>query len=429
MTIRIGKVYNAGLIYTAQAFFQYAFILCMVLNVNAIWLHTPALPQMKNLVSLLMGVSVAGGVITQKRLAKRQLKWCLFAMGFTALYLGLFYILDPLKSNELISNFLQLLAIIVYCFLVENSMVDTLKKYTDIVLLIAMISLFFWLFGSTLKMFDPTGYLYTSWTGNDFLHRAPSYYGIYFETQWADFFGIVRGMIRNTAIFTEAPMCSFVFTTAFSAELLLNQEVNKRRCGILMAAIISTLSTTGYTAVILAVGLRFAFSKSRSVSATVFKMIALPVAAVVGSTILICLIEEKLGTGSGVTRIDDFAAGFKAWLDAPIFGNGYGNMASIQRHMSSFRRGNTGFSNSPMVILAYGGVYLFIPYLAMVSWYMIRLVRRRQWLRCSFYLVFLYSFIITIVPFQMLTFYLLICMTREGTRQYAKGVQNEEAAL
>lgn len=124
------------------------------------------------------------------------------------------------------------------------------------------------------------------------------------------------------------------------------------------------------------------------------------------------LLEQKLGTSSGSTRVDDFAAGYKAWMDAPLFGNGYGNSAAYKKYMSSFRRNNLGFSNSPMQVLAYGGIYLFFPYCVSVVRGFTRLIKGHLWNRMSFYIVFLYAFVITVCPFQMLTFYLFISMAR-----------------
>lgn len=420
-----GKIKLINLNRSAKTVFQYIFVLCLILNMRSIWLHTPSLPWMNRLVALVMGVSVALGCFVQRSLSKKRFKWCLFTMFLTVLYMGLFYALDPLKKNQLISVLLQLLALTAYCLLVENSMEDTIRKYTNVVVGIAAASLFFWIFGSLLGFLRPTGYLYTSWTDGDFLHKAPSYFGIYFETQGGNFFGFLVGMVRNTAIFTEAPMCSFVFTTALSAEILLNKEPEKLRCVILIAAVISTLSTSGYTAMVLILGLKYILTKPKSIFGKVYKSVTLPAVAILGVVVFILLVEDKLNSLSGIIRIDDFAAGFKAWLDAPIFGNGYENISSIQQYMSAFRRYNLGFSNSPMAVLAEGGIYLFMPYLTAVLHGITGLIQKRRWAQCSFYLVFLYSFIITVIPYQMLTFYLFICMFREGRHQPVKGVRDE----
>ena len=55
-----------------------------------------------------------------------------------------------------------------------------LIKYSNIVLVISLVSLFFWSFGSVLEMISPNGLIPTKWGEERFL---PTYYGIYFETQ------------------------------------------------------------------------------------------------------------------------------------------------------------------------------------------------------------------------------------------------------
>lgn len=341
-------------------------------------------------------------------------------MGLMVVYVGIWYLFDPLKSSRIITILIQLLAIVVYCILVEDSIDDTMRKYTSIVLVIAAISLFFWVLGSTLGYISPTGYLYSTWTGSDIPKKVTSYYDIYFETQSVTFFGLTGKMVRNTAIFTEAPMASMIFSTAFLAEVLMQEKLNWKRCAILMAAVLSTISTTGYMVVIVAVGLRYVLTRQGTRVGHLLKMILFPTAFVVGLVILNFLIGQKLGTSSGSTRADDFLAGYKAWINAPLFGNGYGNYDMIEKYMSYFRRSNTGFSNSPMLVLAYGGIYLFLPYVISVMVGLFRLARKQMWNKMGFYLVFLCEFIITVCPFQMLSFYLFICMARDGRKQISQ---------
>lgn len=396
------------------AIFQYAFILCIILNFRSIWMHTDSLPYVRRTINLLMELSVAGGIIARKKFSSRKLFECFAAMAFVVLYGSVWYLADFFKSGSIITILIQLLAIVVYCLLVEYSVDDTMCKFTNIVLVIATVSLFFWVFGSLLGRIQSTGFLYTTWTGNDSLKRVTSYYGIYYETQSVTFFGLtVDKIVRNTAIFTEAPMASMVFGIAFLNEMLMREKLSWKRCAILATAVISTISTTGITVLIIAIGLRYVFTKSKTKGAVSLKLLLLPIVFVVALIALNFLVEQKLGTSSGSTRIDDFVAGYKAWMDAPLFGNGYGNSASYEKYMSSFRSHNTGFSNSPMQVLAYGGIYLFFPYCVSAGRGLVRMAKRKSWRRMAFYLVFLYAFIITICPFQMLTFYLFISMVRE----------------
>lgn len=415
LRIKAPKLKNARINWVSV--FQYAFVLCIILNFRSIWLHTETMAWLPRLVKLLMGLSVAGGVLAKRKASTRKLSICILVAGLTALYVGVWFLVDSIKSSAIITILIQLLAIIVYCILVETSFADTMRKFTNIVLVIAAVSLTFWVFGSLLGYIHSTGYFYTTWTGNDSLKKAVSYYGIYFETQKATFFGLTSKIVRNTAIFTEAPMTSMVFSIAFLSELLMRDKLNWKRCTVLVAAVLSTISTAGITVVVIAIGLRYVFASAKTKGRVSLKLILLPTIFVVGLIVLKYLIEQKLGTGSGSIRVDDFVAGYKAWMNAPLFGNGYGNIEAIKQYMSSFRSNNMGFSNSPMQILAYGGIYLFLPYVLSAIKGISDLATRRKWRRMAFYLVFLYAFTITICPFQMLTFYLFISMAREGRRR------------
>jgi hypothetical protein len=395
-------------------FFKYTFILCVILNFRSIWMHTESMTWVSRMVKLLMGLSVVGGVIVRKKLSMPDILHSLVAMTCLVCYAGVWYLTDSLKKNSMIAMVIQLLAIVVYCLLVEDSVEDTMRKYADIVLIIAVVSLFFWVFGSLLGYIRSTGALYTTWTGNDSMKRVPSYYGVYYETQSATLFGLTaNGIVRNTAIFTEAPMASMVFCIAFLSEMLMQDKVNWKRCAILAVAVLSTISTTGYTVLIIAVGLKYICTEPKTAAGRCLKMLLIPVTFLVALIGLNFLLKQKLGTGSGSTRVDDFIAGYKAWMDAPLFGNGYQNSEAYEQYMSSFRSNNLGFSNSPMLVLAYGGVYLFAPYCVAAARGLIRLAKRKLWRRIAFYIVFLYAFVITVCPFQMLTFYLFVSMARD----------------
>ena len=395
--------------------FQYAFILCVILDFRSIWLYTDSLTSVGRIVKLLMGLSVAGGIISRKKLSFNRVLNCFAVIACLLAYWSLWYLADSLKSGSMFTVLVQFMAIIVYCLIVEESVDDTMQKYTNIVLVIAIVSLFFWVFGSLLRRIHSTGILYTTWTGNDELKRVSSYYGIYFETQADNFFGLgLSRFYRNSAIFTEGPMASFVFSLAFLYEMLMREKLNWKRCLLFAGAVISTTSTTGVSALIIVVGLRYVFTKSRAKCGLSLKMILVPTAFVVALVMLSFLLEQKLGTVSGSIRVDDFVAGYHAWMDAPLFGNGYGNDDSIKQYMSSFRSYNQGFSNSPMQVLVYGGIYLFLPYCISAFMGIFNMARGKQWIRIAFYLVFLYEFIITMGPFQMLTFYLFVSMARQA---------------
>ena len=132
-------------------------------------------------------------------------------------------------------------------------------------------------------------------------------------------------------------------------------------------------------------------------------LIYLPVIVFALFIIINNLLTLKMNSFSGSVRLDDFSAGFKAWMVSPVFGNGYNNMKSIQQYMSSFRLNNMGFSNSPMLVLAYGGLYMAIPYMLAIYFSLKNCLENRQMI--CFVFLFLMMLIVTIVPFQPLVTY------------------------
>ena len=109
--------------------FQYAFILCLILDFRSIWLHTDSLAWISRLVKLLMGVSVVAGGLARRKASVGRFSRCLLAMGLMVVYVGIWYLFDPLKSSRIITILIQLLAIIVYCMLVEDSVEDTFSPF------------------------------------------------------------------------------------------------------------------------------------------------------------------------------------------------------------------------------------------------------------------------------------------------------------
>ena len=73
---------------------------------------------------------------------------------------------------------------------------------------------------------------------------------------------------------------------------------------------------------------------------------------------------DKQGSNSYNIRNDDYTAGFSAFKDNPTFGSGYLNNNGVVKYMSDYRMYNTGLSNSFIIVLVQGGIYLIIFYLA-----------------------------------------------------------------
>lgn len=291
-------------------------------------------------------------------------KLILFVLIFW-IYLFVF-ILFSVSSNrllEFVAKFVIFIPIMTVCFYLygkKGILFRMFYRIADIVIIIACISLTFWLLGSILGILQPTGKVLYRWLNDVYIN---SYFNIYFETQKISFMGFSG--VRNTAIFTEAPMFSLILSISLLIEICMKSEINKKRVVILLLAQLTTVSTTGWCFSIAIVIFKFMFTRSNK-EHWYFKLLKwalLTVCIIVAVSVVNIVILEKSESSSYSIRMDDYIAGFKAWMDYPILGNGFGANSAITYYMSSFRRDNLGFSNSIMNVLAQGGLYLFAVYI------------------------------------------------------------------
>lgn len=247
---------------------------------------------------------------------------------------------------------LPIIMVIIILLRDANQLKRWLINFVNITVILALVSLVFWVLGSNLKIISSTDYFINRWSDGGI---AVSYYNIYFETQYIEVFGNI--IIRNSGIFAEAPMWNLVLSLAliFQRTFL---EKNKYKFFILVITIISTVSTTG----IYIIGLIFLYKIIFEISLGWKKYITL---ALIPILILVLSIvwENKVDTSSADVRFDDYHAGIKAWLDNIFFGSGFSNgLKVIESYMDTTIRANLGYSNSIFVVLAQGGLILFILY-------------------------------------------------------------------
>ena len=203
-----------------------------------------------------------------------------------------------------------------------------------------------------LNIISPTDYLINKWSDGGV---AVSYYNIYFETQRISVMD--NAIIRNSGIFAEAPMWNLILSIAIMIQTLFFGR-NNYKTFILVLTILSTISTTG----IYIIGLIIAYKIIFEVSGwkKYITLILVPILLLGLSFIW----ENKSETASASIRFDDYKAGIQAWFDNVFFGSGFLNgLRVIESYMDTTIRANLGYSNSLFVILAQGGIILFILYL------------------------------------------------------------------
>ncbi|USS88036.1 hypothetical protein M3M39_00680 [Fructilactobacillus hinvesii] len=241
-----------------------------------------------------------------------------------------------------------------------------LSAIVNIAVVLAIISLFFWILAEIQYPFNSQ--IFINWGGK---HYVPGFWGLHFLAQEpASFFGLQ--LVRNTGLYAEAPMFSFVLSVAFIFNLfyLKHSPTYYFRGIVLFATIITTVSTTGLLICFLAlvgnlVMKHWDLYTRLPRRKKYYIWIGLGGLLLVGLS-LIWINKVNTFQGSVSIRSDDIKAGWNSFLQSPIFGNGLGNLRAIKRLMASYRLmkgGNHGFSLGILQILSYGGVIFLAFYL------------------------------------------------------------------
>ena len=290
------------------------------------------------------------------------------------------------------------LFIFAYVLYQKGEMRAFLRAFSNVMVAIAIISIFFWLFGSILDILPGRTQLSYYWA--DRYRTTYSYYYLYFENPSQN---ITHGSICNLGIFTESPGYSGFLTYALLIEIVLGKNITEKkqkrkailRTIILIVTLFTTNSTKGIIVVLIALAIEYVAKEEKSRIKKVIKVLGSLIAIVVVAYASFTLINGKLETSSGLVRFDDLRSGFQTFLDNPVFGAGYNNVDAIIDHQL-VTRGNRGLSMGLTTILAYGGLWLFSIYLGAVvasfrSAYFS--LNRKQWILVV--IVLLYNLIIS----------------------------------
>lgn len=269
----------------------------------------------------------------------------------------------------------------------HNKYIKVFSIFVKLISIIAGISLFFWFFGSTLNIIDSTESLYINWGG---YRKIKSFYNIYFELQGysIELFGIHFGR-KNCAIFTEAPMASFMFSLALIFNINYTRIKPYLLNTILVMAVLSTFSTSGFIVLLLCVIQKFMSIKCKSKYGKLFKVFFITIIGISGMVLFYYLISMKSNTGSWFVRVSMISKEISAFLKSPFLGNGFGKYTY-------------GSSNSFFATLADGGIIVWGIYYIPIIYGL--LVRRRNfnW----FLFIYSYMFSITVVQYNLIAIFM-----------------------
>ncbi|MBE6041282.1 MAG: glycosyltransferase [Clostridiales bacterium] len=401
---------------------EYIAAACMIIQCRTVYMHLRDVGMIVNRsVWVVMMIALAACVVIKINEGTGTgrawiRKTALICTAF-AVYAGVFLAVNPVNPLRVIRCALAVIMMIILARSPggKEKSIGILGCFRDLMVIIAVISLAGWVTGSILKVLPCTAYLDLDWSATGGYVRIPTFMCIYFETQWTNW-TLVQA--RNTGIFTEAPMAACAYSVALMTECLAvrgGYKEHRRNVTILAVAILSTMSMIGYGFLVLMIlfrTIRLIASSRRSTGYTAAGKAAVLLTAGVITAIVVILAAEKMGRPSGFVRVNDFVVGFKAWMAHPVFGGGFEDLSYLQSFMPYWRFFDTGFSNSPMEILAQGGIWLGAPYIYAFISALVRSIRRRDMNGIAFTVMFVYIFTFIVIPYQYITFFIIIFTLR-----------------
>lgn len=344
----------------------YAYLIAVVIIVNcrSVWLNSPNWGNLNRIAYVLF---IVGSIFLVGRNLNniRNLNETLLRSIFIFLYFFIYFIFRPIELNQNI-KLLTIVIIMIWVIQVKGKNLPLiLEAYANIMIFIALLSIFMWILCSLIKIIPPTGIIPFSWTSiNGMYSFIPTYGHIYFETQNIDL-PFIGNITRNTAIFTEGPMAALNFCIAL---LLKFNDYSYRKNNSLsrsevwlIAAILSTFSTTGYILLILIFFIKWFRADEKHFIYKFIFSIPILIIAIIGVNLLIGQ-KANYGTLSTNLRFDDYRVGIITFSQHPIFGVGLGNSNALVQNMDNWRIYMPGFSNSITEVLAQGGLYVSLIY-------------------------------------------------------------------
>ena len=311
-------------------------------------------------------------------------------------FLIIIYILFGDISNGSATFCIRFLIILPITYLMfiampQKEVFDFFKAFVNIVVILAYISLFFYLFGTILNLIKSSGIIQYEWGE---ISNAPNYYYIYFNTQNSYFMGNI--LKRNTGIFTEAPMYSLILSIALAISYYITDERKIKKIVILIT-IVSTLSITGIVISIIIYLLNYILNNKIKL-----KYILAPILFIIGFIGIQYFIKDKQDTMSYFTRIDDFIAGFKAWKENPIIGNGFLNDSVVLKYMNKARIYNTGIASSLVIVATQGGLCMLMIYVYPIVKSIIKSIKIKKYKIVCFSAIMSLLFITTAFQYTIL---------------------------
>lgn len=229
-----------------------------------------------------------------------------------------------------------------------------------IILFLAICSLILWFGACVLKLWGKKLDVMVFWGGS---YYNTNYLNLCFR-RWI--FRFARDAYRNLGIFAEGPMYGLFLGFGIYTELFLKKKSN---LAIVVCFLLALLSSKAMLAILIVL-VAFAFVFVELIKEKRYAKISISLISIAVLSIGIGAFLHKMNNnlGSLAIHVDDYVATIKCWIHYPILGCGFDYEIPIQSYMAAFRSDNVGFnnvglSNSAGVVLAEGGIVLFVYYL------------------------------------------------------------------
>ena len=336
------------------SFLEYALCTMLILSCRTVFVH-----NVNSNITDLINVLIIG-ILTVLILIRSNLKLNIKRIAYILLLMSYFFIFIIFDVRSHYISFVKIFLVILPLFLLYFSLLgktkvkDFFKKYANIVYILAICSLFFYLIGSCLHFINTNMSLIMEW---GVIKKINGYYFLHFDTQSTVFFG--KTILRNTGIFVEGPQYALQLICAYVFTLFDNKKIINRLSVIYFVTLCSTLSITGIVIFIVVTFYKYLKKNNNKI-----KVIFIPVILIVCIFVTFNLIIDKSETNSYKIREDDMRVAMISLKNNPLFGDGYMNNDIAVSNMSDFRSYNTGLSSAFIIVLIHGGIYLSIIYLA-----------------------------------------------------------------
>ena len=381
---------------------EYLLVFCIILE-----FYTPytVFPFTKRIVQLLPILVLCVLIIISHYSIKNKIN-CYIIIFLAGAVFPLFPLSNQAYSGYILRYVLILPLLWIYLYSKKrNGLSEYLSvfiKYSNVIMIIAVISLVIWLLGSVLQIIHSTALVPYEWGGR--VNHVSTYWGIYFETQSSSLLGMQ--IWRNSGIFNEAPMYNMVLCTAFAIEYFIRPIKSKIRLWILVITILTTQTTTGQLFLI-AIGAWLIYSQI-AYRRRALLLIMVPILLYGSYWATDRLMDNKVKTGGDVSvndRTEDILICLEVGMEHPLLGIG---LVAANGEQVLWEGKEFGFSNSLFAVFARGGLYglsLYIIALLLIPYCFYRKYKDSRWLLTM--LCFFFVFSITNSSAKYLTFLFL----------------------